>query len=188
MRCVRRCLPGAMLIGLACGLLALAVPRPGLAGPAPAPCGSTFPQCDGSCPANQACVGLGGGACVCFPTGCCQMDSGTCENGAFEALCPGQFVAAGSCGVDCKVPDGGRCADPVDCVSGNCVDDTCCADPSCPSGQSCDNPGNVGLCSADAVAPAPAVSPGGAIAAVSFLIAIGGVALLRSRRAISRGA
>jgi len=182
MSCARRRSHG-MLVGFACGLLALATLYPGKAGAgAAAPqCGTTFPQCNGTCPANQACVGLGGGACVCFPTGCCQVDSNTCENNAFEALCPGQFVAAGTCGVDCKTPNGGSCADPADCVSGNCVDDICCADPSCPPGQSCNNPGNVGICSADLAAAAPAISPGGAIVVVSLLIAIGAVALLRRR-------
>ncbi len=192
-----------MLVGLACSIIAAAMLLPRTAGAAVAPCGMTFPQCNGSCPANEACVGLGGGACICFPTGCCQVDAQTCDNDAFEALCPGQFVAAGTCGVDCMpqtptstatatatvtptlVPNGGACDDPADCVSGNCVDDTCCTDPSCPPGQSCDNPGNVGLCSADPVAPAPAISPGGAALAVLALIAIGAIALLRWRRTSS---
>jgi hypothetical protein len=81
-----------------------------------------------------------------------------------------------------KVPNGGGCADPVDCVSGNCVDDTCCTDPSCPPGQSCDNPGNLGLCSADPLAPAPALSSGGGVLAVTLLIVVGAIALLRWRR------
>jgi len=180
-----------MLVGLACSVLAVAALCPGEARAGITSCGSTFPQCNGSCPANQACVGLGGGACICFPTGCCQVDSQTCDNNAFAALCTGQFVLGGTCGVDCmppatatptQVPNGGSCVDPADCVSGNCVDDTCCTDPSCPPGQSCDNPGNLGLCSADPVAPAPAMSPGGGIVAVALLIAIGAIGLLRWSR------
>jgi hypothetical protein len=179
----RRCSP-VLVVALACALVALATLCPGTAvAGAAVQCGSTFPQCNGTCPANEACVGLGGGACVCYPTGCCQVDANTCENNAFEALCPGQFVAAGTCGVDCKNPDGGSCSDPADCVSGNCVDDTCCADASCPQGQSCNNPGSVGVCSADLAAAAPAISPGGAIVAVSLLIAVAAIALLRRRRA-----
>ena len=98
---VRRRRSSVMLVGLACAVLAAVMLLPRLACAGTAPCGSTFPQCNGSCPPNQACVGLGGGACVCFPTGCCQVNAQTCENDAFEALCPGQFVAAGTCGVDC---------------------------------------------------------------------------------------
>ena len=195
-----RRLPSMIAVGMACGLLAAATLLPGAADAGSVPCSDTFPQCNGSCPANMACVGLGGGACICFQTGCCQVDSQTCNNGEFQALCQGDWVSGGTCGVDCmpqtptpantpvatatstKVPNGGGCADPVACVSGNCVDDTCCIDPSCPPGQSCDNPGNVGLCSADPVAPAPALSSGGGVLAVTLLIAIGAIALLRWRR------
>jgi len=80
------------------------------------------------------------------------------------------------------VPDGGNCADPMDCISGNCVDDTCCTEASCPPGESCDNPGNVGTCSADPTAPAPAISPTGVLLALALLLGIGGVALVRRRR------
>ena len=71
--------------------------------------------------------------------------------------------------------------DPADCISGNCVDDVCCADPSCPSGQSCDNPVNLGICSPDVIAPAPALSRNGQLLVVTILIAIGGAAMLRRR-------
>jgi hypothetical protein len=69
-------------------------------------------------------------------------------------------------------------------VSGNCVDDVCCADPSCPPGQSCGNPGpgNLGICSPNPIAPAPALSRSGELLVVTILIAIGGVAVLRRRR------
>jgi hypothetical protein len=81
------------------------------------------------------------------------------------------------------VPNGGACDDPVDCTSGNCVDDVCCADTSCPPGQSCDNPGNAGMCSPDPTAPAPALSRGGMLLALAILVALGGVAVLRRHRA-----
>lgn len=81
-----------------------------------------------------------------------------------------------------RVPDGGSCDDPADCISGNCVDDTCCAEASCPPGQSCDNPGNAGVCSPDPVAPAPAITPTGVLLALALLLGIGGVALVRRRR------
>jgi hypothetical protein len=84
-----------------------------------------------------------------------------------------------------KVPDGGGCRDPVDCVSGNCVNNVCCTDPVCPPGQSCNNPGNVGQCSPDPATRAPAISPRGVVLAVALLIAIGAVALVRWRRSTS---
>ena len=41
-----------------------------LAGTAPAPCGGTFPSCEGACPAGETCGALGGGTdptCQCLP-------------------------------------------------------------------------------------------------------------------------
>jgi len=80
-----------------------------------------------------------------------------------------------------KVPNGGGCDDPADCISGNCVDDTCCMDRTCPPGESCDNPGNVGMCSPDPTSAAPALSDTGVWLAVALLIAIAGVAFPRRR-------
>jgi hypothetical protein len=82
------------------------------------------------------------------------------------------------------VPNGGECEDPTDCLSGNCVDDTCCAARSCPAGQSCDNPGNAGNCSPDQTAPVPTLSRGAMWLALAMLIALGGVAVLRRRRSV----
>jgi hypothetical protein len=83
------------------------------------------------------------------------------------------------------VPDGGDCGDPADCLSGNCVYDTCCAQASCPPGESCDNPGNEGTCSPDlGPAAAPAVSVSGLLLAVALVIAVGGAAILRRRGAL----
>jgi hypothetical protein len=81
-----------------------------------------------------------------------------------------------------RVPNGGACDDGTDCVSTNCVDNTCCSEPSCPPGQSCDNPGNAGVCSQDPSEPAPALSPGGVLAAAVLLLAIGGLAVRRRQR------
>jgi hypothetical protein len=81
-----------------------------------------------------------------------------------------------------KVPNGGACNDSIDCMSGNCVDDTCCAERFCPPGQSCDNPGHAGECSPDPSQRAPALSAGGVLAAVTLLLALGGVAMRRRRR------
>ncbi len=80
------------------------------------------------------------------------------------------------------IPNGGGCNDPADCMSGNCVDDTCCAEPVCPPGESCDNPGNAGNCSPDPTAPAPVISRSGVLLALALLVAIGAVAVLRRRR------
>jgi len=80
------------------------------------------------------------------------------------------------------VPNGGACDDPTDCISGNCVDDTCCAEPSCPPGQSCDNPANPGICTQRPNEPAPALSPGGVIAAAVILVALGALAVRRRQR------
>jgi hypothetical protein len=81
------------------------------------------------------------------------------------------------------VPDGGSCADPGVCASGNCVDDICCFDPACPPGASCDNPGHIGMCSPDPIAPAPGLSHGGLLLVLALLIGIGGGAIQRRRRA-----
>jgi hypothetical protein len=85
-----------------------------------------------------------------------------------------------------RVPNGGACDDGTDCVSTNCVDNTCCAEPSCPPGQSCDNPGNAGVCSQDPIEPAPALSPGGVLAAAVLLLAVGALAVRRRQRGPNR--
>jgi hypothetical protein len=58
---------------------------------------------------------------------------------------------------------------------------------SCPPGESCNNPGpgNVGICSPDRVAHAPAMSRNGVLLAVAILIAIGGAGFVRQRGARS---
>ncbi len=79
------------------------------------------------------------------------------------------------------VPNGGACDDPADCMSGNCVDNTCCAEPVCPPAQSCDNPGHAGMCSQNPAAAAPALSRSGVLAAAALLLALGGLAVRRRR-------
>ena len=134
--------------------------------PGPPPCGNaTAPACEGSCHDNQSCVpnpDNPDAGCVCKAPTNTPTPSTTPTNTA--------------------VPNGGGCDDRSDCLSGNCVDDTCCAQASCPPGQSCNNPGNAGTCSPDPTAPAPAISRGGVMLALSLLVAIGGFALLRRRR------
>ena len=76
---------------------------------------------------------------------------------------------------------GARCVNPMDCISTNCVDDTCCVEPACPLGESCDNPGNAGNCSPDPIAPAPVLSRDGVLLALALLVIIGAVAVLRRR-------
>jgi len=80
------------------------------------------------------------------------------------------------------LPIGGACSDPTVCLSGNCVDDTCCADASCAAGQSCNNPGDLGVCSPDRATSAPALSPGGALAAAILLLALGCIVIQRRGR------
>ncbi len=79
-------------------------------------------------------------------------------------------------------PNGNACSAPSDCISGNCVDDTCCADPSCPPGQSCNVPGHAGECAADLTNPAPVLSPYGLLAAAVLLFTLGALALRRRMR------
>jgi hypothetical protein len=42
--------------------------------------------------------------------------------------------------------NGNPCTDPGQCLSGNCVNDTCCASAACPSNQRCDIAGSAGMC------------------------------------------
>jgi MYXO-CTERM domain-containing protein len=117
-------------------------------------------------------------------TGCCraQFNSTMCEDLVPQPACvDGIFVANGTCASDCKIPDGGSCEDPDDCVSGNCVDDFCC-DTACNGPeQQCNLPGQEGVCSSTA-APAPAASPSGLLIGLALLIAVGAVAMLRRAR------
>jgi hypothetical protein len=71
-----------------------------------------------------------------------------------------------------------------DCLSDNCVDDTCCAEASCPPGQSCDNPPNAGECSQDPFHPAPMLSRGGMLLVAVLLLVLGSAAVWRRRRGV----
>jgi len=82
------------------------------------------------------------------------------------------------------IPDGGACLDPIDCLSGNCVQNVCCDTLCNLPGQFCNLPGSVGTCSEPA-APVPAASNGGLAAILAALVAIGGLAVWR-RRSMTR--
>ncbi len=80
------------------------------------------------------------------------------------------------------IPDGASCIDPVDCMSGNCVDDVCC-DTTCDGAlEACNLSGAEGVCS-PTTAEAPATSRSGLISVVVMLIAVGLIALARRRTA-----
>jgi hypothetical protein len=78
-------------------------------------------------------------------------------------------------------PDGSGCADPIDCLSGNCVDDVCCDTACAQPAEACNVPGHVGACTSLAAA-APAASHGTLLLMLGVLVAIGGAAVLRVRR------
>lgn len=165
---------------------------------------STAPQCGGACSPGEACNPVSRGnvtECVCQVLGCCQLN-GSCSEGVTGLACFGQggdFVANGTCGVDClpqtptatptatatatptrtPAPDGATCDDPADCVSGNCVDDVCCDTACAGADQSCDQPGREGTCTG--VAPAPAASQAGLLALVLALATVAAATLWRSR-------
>ena len=80
-------------------------------------------------------------------------------------------------------PDGAACIDDGDCTSGNCVDDVCCDTPCNQPYESCDLAGNEGICTAVPQAPAPALSGVGLLVGAALLAALGGLGLLRQRRA-----
>src|ERR1044072_8893479 len=65
--------------------------------------------------------------------------------------------------------DGADCDDPVDCISGNCVDDVCCDTECSDPNQICDQPGNEGTCVTLQQAPAPTLSGAGLLVAAGLL-------------------
>lgn len=174
------------------------------------PCGNSSPQCNGTCDPGFTCTGFGRELnssipCECVEVGCCQFNSSTCLDNVSIIACglnSDRFVVGGTCGVDCKPPtatptqtptvtitptrtpiaNGGRCVDPADCASGNCVDDVCCDTPCNGPAEACNLVGRQGTCSAIA-APAPAATRGGLVLTALVLFAIGALAVWR-RRAI----
>jgi len=200
---------GLMVVSISGALLTLPPPSSVSAGPAlcnqSAPvCGG--PCADN----NTVCYGVNepnATACGCVPRGCCRLNATSCQAGVPEAFCGNStFVAGGSCDGACapptetptasvtatatatasaaptntRAPDGGSCDDPLDCISGNCVNDVCC-DTACDGpDQACNIPGRIGTCSSVAAA-APAASHGALLGAVALLLGIGGLALWRRR-------
>lgn len=137
---------------------------------------------------NQFCQELG---CPGFQfiNASCNANSGECEVNTPTATATATSTAtatgtATSTPTNTPVPNGGECVGTGDCVADNfCVDEVCCSEPSCPVGSSCGNPGQVGTCSADPAAPAPALSSHNLLMALAVLVALGGLAMLRRRRA-----
>lgn len=79
------------------------------------------------------------------------------------------------------IPNGGSCADPATCASGNCVDAVCC-DTSCPGPlEQCNLAGREGTCTTVA-APAPALTPVAQVVAIVLLAATAAWAMRRRHR------
>jgi hypothetical protein len=79
-------------------------------------------------------------------------------------------------------PDGAACADPADCISGNCVDNVCCDTPCDGPFDQCNLPGGPGTCVAVRPAPAPVLSGMGLLLAAGLLAGVGTIGLLSQRR------
>lgn len=92
----------------------------------------------------------------------------------------GAATAAITLAVEPLIPDGGACAEPIECESGFCVAGVCC-DTAC-SGplQRCNLPGREGSC-VETSAPAPALSLTALALAALSLIAVAALALRRLR-------
>jgi hypothetical protein len=81
------------------------------------------------------------------------------------------------------LPDGADCVAPSQCSSMFCVDGVCCESTCDGSDESCNVPGLEGNCLS--LATAPAASNGGILLALTLLLAVALVALVRRRRGIS---
>lgn len=143
---------------------------------------------DNSIDCTQYCQDNGGCPGFHFFNASCNPTSGECEANTPTATATATATAtqtgtATATPTNTPAPNGGGCVSTSDCVAGNfCVDGACCNAPSCAAGSSCGNPGQVGMCSADPAAPAPALSPRSLMAALAVLVALGGLAMLRRRR------
>ena len=179
------------LVVVTVGGALISLPPPPTSSAGGTECNQSAPVCFGDCFLNNTtCYGNqpNATACSCVPTGCCRLNATTCDEQVAEPACLNStFVAGGSCAVDCalptptpKIPDGGGCLDPLDCLSGNCVNDVCC-DTACDAPeQSCNVAGSVGTCTSVA-APAPAASHGGLLLSLALLLGVGGLAMWRRR-------
>jgi hypothetical protein len=74
------------------------------------------------------------------------------------------------------VPQGGACSIASQCATGSCADGVCCNTACDQPLQRCNLPGQVGTC-ASAVAPAPALTPWGLLAAGLLLVCVASFAL-----------
>jgi hypothetical protein len=133
----------------------------------------------------QECVGVfvPGGACVndsCVEATPTATPTATATATATETATATATASATPTGT--RGGDGADCADPDDCISGNCVDDVCC-DTACDGPEeACNLPGNEGTCSSIA-APAPAASPTGLVLAGLALLAVAAYRFARRRSA-----
>lgn len=171
---------------------------------------------DGECrPPKTGCCDTGEGFCpdeVNDELGCMMqngtlLEDATCVFGTNQATT--SKVAAGQCATNTPtatatatsengtptatatatatgVPDGGECADPADCASGNCVDDVCCESACDGADEACNLPGLEGNCLALS-ATVPATSSSALAVGLALLALIAVVSITQRRRARARG-
>ena len=167
------------------------------------PCESTAaPECNGTCPPGQSCVPppFGAQAILAGSDGAPREGSGA--QNSQECKCatdtptatPTDTPTATATPTDTPTAtptvtatptntprdNGAPCTDPMDCISGNCVDDVCCDTVCDEPDQICNLAGSVDTCT-DLAAPAPTTSRTGLLIGLGILAAIAAVALWRRR-------
>lgn len=73
-------------------------------------------------------------------------ETATATPSSTPTVTPTSTATATSTPTNTKIPDGVSCVDPLDCASGNCVDDVCCESACDGPGQSCNLAGLEGAC------------------------------------------
>ncbi len=155
---------------------------------------------------STACVQPEPGCCESDPPDCAGLNEAecfvlqTCDENVTQIGClmkGGNFFADSICDVANRTkattsysilgscvpnrPDGGTCALPSECASGNCVEGTCCNSACDGATQSCSQPGFEGTCREGAMAPA--ASNLGLVALVVVLAGLGAFVVTRRRGA-----
>jgi hypothetical protein len=106
--------------------------------PGATPCGSaSFPECDGACPEDRACVASSNLQCTCD-----AVSTLPCEFSGFP-LCGGDCAA----GVVCRsvsTPDGSGCV--CQPIGSTCLDGSPVCNGTCPGGQTCFSIAGICLC------------------------------------------